>query len=106
MERVVDVWASIMETAMRAFSAMRLLFCSLALGVVAALKALAALGVLPSLADMAAKRGEFLRNKAAVDGSNMGGPGGGPWGKPMRPNGGGIMPGGPGMPGYGPKSVS
>ena len=64
-----------MDTAIRAFSAIKLLFCSLAFG------ALVALVSVPETAELAAaNNGEFLNNKAAVVGSNIGGggPGGGP----------------------------
>ena len=62
-----------MDTAIRAFSAIKLLFCSLALDV-----ALVSVAELAELA--AANNEEFLNNKAAVAGSKRGGggPGGGP----------------------------
>ena len=105
LDNVLDVCANIMETAMRAFSAIKLLFCSLALAaaVVAAVleepgfepatpllaataAATAAASLLAVAAEVAAaNKGELRNNMAAVDGSNNGGggPGGGP--KPIIP---------------------
>lgn len=71
---MLEVCANIIETAMRAFSAIKLLFCSLAELVVAvwaaetaAAQAAAVAASLAAAADeAAAKSGEFLNNKAAV----------------------------------------
>ena len=96
--------ANIILTAILAFSAIKLLFCSL---LAAAAEVSAAV---VAVAEAAANKGEFLNNNAAVEGSSNPGCGGGAPGapgNPMRPMWGGIIPGGgPGIPEYGPKSES
>ena len=93
--------ANIILTAILAFSAIKLLFCSLLAAVSATVVA---------VAEAAANKGELRNSNAAVEGSNKpgwcGGPPGPP-GKPIRPICGGIIPGcWPGIPEYGPKSES
>lgn len=90
---------------MRAFSAIKLLFCSLLAELVlvpgtegGAETAAAAAAAAAEAASLAAANSVELRNKkAAVDGSKREGCGGPGGPKPIKPKGGGIMPdpGGP-----------
>ena len=67
--------ANIILTAILAFSAIKLLFCSL----------LAASEAVVAVAEAAANKGELRNSNAAVEGSNRPGCGGGPPGPPGNP---------------------
>ena len=70
--------ANIILTAILAFSAIKLLFCSL-------LAAAEVSAAVVAVAEAAANKGEFLNNNAAVEGSNNPGCGGGAPGAPGNP---------------------